>query len=76
LASDLDFRTGDTPPFEVCRLLRLRYQMSATPTTTTTPPTTPPTIAPMFGLDPEETLVIVWSSVGLVLCEVEDTDTL
>ena len=33
--------------------------MSATATTTTTTPETiPPTIAPMFGLDPEETLGI------------------
>ena len=40
--------------------LALRYQISATITTTTTAPaTTSPTIAPMLGLDPEETLVIV-----------------
>ena len=69
LTSDLDLRNCNMPR-EVCWLLRLRYQMRATPTTT--PATTPPTIAPMFGLYPEETLV----SVGLGLCGVEDTDDL
>ena len=55
------------------------YQMSATPTTT--PATTPPTMAPIFGLDPEETMLGLdpeetLVSVGLELCGVEDTDDL